>query len=203
MSRGMIRLFGGLVVLGFLAGGSVLSAQGLVTKFESREDSLRAVNAILEAKPRSFEASYGRRESPFVAVREVAAPPTPTPVARPEVRRVAPQPIAPTVEPRLSDEAALEKIVGSFQPAGSIIVGDRRLLRMKNGSFLREGSTFDARIRAENYQVEVIRVTPDGYVIGIGTARHSARFIDYPGTPASRPPPAAVETSETEAETGG
>lgn len=149
-------------------------AQNRVTLPAQREAILANLDEILRAQPGDFGSIPRERVNPFMAVMPARAP---VPVA------VAPDRPAPVVQAtetqgRLDDEAALAAIVANFRPSGSIILGERRLLRMADGSMLQQGSTFTARIRGEAYSVQVARVLADGYTLALGNARHTARFID-------------------------
>jgi hypothetical protein len=176
-------------------------SQGRVSNGEVRERNLSELAAVVEATPRDYEAMPIGRTNPFAAVRRVNN-------AAPMVREQSDGPVetAPVNQPtrpaRLSDPVALTAIARNFRPSGSIIVGERRLLRLRDGTMINEGSSFNARIAGEAYTVKVISVTRDGYEIGLGEARTSARFLDGSAGQVASPadPPAEPPLSENAGE---
>lgn len=188
------RLFSILVgVMGLGLSTTLCFAQGRVSNVESRQRTLEVVTAVVEASPHSYEPMPGGRENPFAEVKREE------PAATIPVQSGPGQPVRVEAKPpesvRLPDPVALTAIARNFRPSGSIIVGNRRLLRLVDGTMLEQGNSFTARIGREAYVVKVISVTPDGYTIGLGEARHSARFLETPVNPT--PSPAAETPDET------
>ncbi len=67
--------------------------------------------------------------------------------------------------PTRSDADALTLIARSFQPTGSMILGERRFVTLPDGRPMPQGATFVARIEGEEYTVEITQVTTSGYVL--------------------------------------
>lgn len=77
----------------------------------------------------------------------------------------------------ISDEVALEVISRRFKPDGSLIFGDRGILKLGNGETIEEGESFPAEIRGTTYTVEIVEVTARGYTLRVGEATVYKTFL--------------------------
>lgn len=150
-----------------LALAAPVAAQNVVSQPEKRESMLAEVEALLQPERVDLAAATVSRSSPFSAVTAVVA--ASDSVAADSER---------VVVSRLSDEVALEAAARSFRPSGSIIGSSRRILRLANGEMMDEGAHFTATIRGSRYDVQVERVSVDGYVLRLGEARLERNFLD-------------------------
>jgi hypothetical protein len=155
----------------FLLALAAVSAQLLpaqvVTPADSRTKLLGAMQSTLGNLDRP-SGDYSGIESPFV-VREKKAEIIPAS----QLERAVEQ----TGGERLPDETALKVIAGQFNPLGSLILGNRGLLKLAGGSTLEKGETFKAEIRGNVYEVEVRDVTSHGYTLSLGSASVGKNFI--------------------------
>ncbi len=159
------------VILSFVLCLSASAQAGRVSSPDQREQQIKRVTELLESMPRPRGQLPEGRVNPFAPVpREVVAATPP-----------------PQVE-RLTDDRALVAISRNFNPSGSMIVGERRVLRLRDGSMLREGDSFNARIENFTYRVTVSTIDTDGYVLTLGEASMRRRFIEGRGeaTPSPR-----------------
>lgn len=168
----------GLLVT-FLWATGLLSAQGKpVSKPENRQELLDNVKLLLGSEPAAYKEISMHRQDPFSAIQPEPEIPAPV-VAATADKPNTPAP-APVIEKpaRLADEVALAAIARNFSASGSLIAGERRLLRLKNGKMAPQGTTFSARIKEELYVVSISRVTENGYTLSLGNASISRRFLD-------------------------
>ncbi|NDV62581.1 hypothetical protein G0Q06_08970 [Puniceicoccales bacterium CK1056] len=77
----------------------------------------------------------------------------------------------------ISDEIALDVISRSFKPDGSMIFGNRGILKLGNGETIEEGESFPAEIRGTTYTVEIVKVTARGYTLKVGDATVDKTFL--------------------------
>lgn len=145
------------LIAGLVLGGVQLDANR-VSAPRMRADLLEAVRALLDDEPGEFAPMPGGRSNPFAAPVEAVAPADAAAGEAPQAVR------------RLSDEQALAAIAREFQPSGSLIAGDRALLRLSDGSSLREGEGFTARIQGQSFRVVVSEIDVDGYTLVLGEA---------------------------------
>lgn len=153
-----------------------LAAQ-IITAPESRQQLLDGLQMTLKPEPRD-PAIYKAIPSPFdpVKVKKVQ------PVEREKVPGPV-QTVAADIPPRrLPDDEALRAISESFKPIGTLVRGDRGLLRMSGGAMLSAGTTFRAEINGLSYDVLVKEVTSQGYTLSLGTATLNRNFYSTGGT---------------------
>jgi hypothetical protein len=77
----------------------------------------------------------------------------------------------------ISDKTALEVISRRFKPDGSMIFGNRGILKLGNGETIEEGESFPAEIRGNTYTVEIVEVTARGYTLKIGEETVEKSFL--------------------------
>jgi len=77
---------------------------------------------------------------------------------------------------RLTDDVALPVIAANFKASGSFIISNRRMIRLKSGTLISEGSAINARIGEETYTVIVSKVDSDAYVLTLGNASVTRSF---------------------------
>lgn len=163
-----------LLLLAFLP----LQGQIITTEAE-RAGILSGLEQTLEPAQQDT-SDYGSVPSPFdpVKVKRVAAAPRPqSPVAQGEAA-----PVVDALPQRLADADALRVIGDSFKPIGTLVRGDRGLLRMSSGAMLAAGTSFRAEINGLDYEVLVKEVTSQGYTLSLGTATLSRSFYSTGGT---------------------
>jgi|GEM_PF-2212983 len=158
-----------------------LSAQtGQVSLPEKREATLAATAALLTSGSRDHAAFPAGRVNPFAAIVKEAVP---VAVERPtELEHT-----------RLSDGRAVQAVARDFKPAGLMILGDRRVLRLRDGSMLREGDAFTARIEGESYRVLVSSIDTAGYELTVGEASIRRGFTSARGASRSEPSPVEAD----------
>lgn len=83
----------------------------------------------------------------------------------------------------LSDEDALRLIGRQFQPLGSLVMGDRRLLQLEEGRTIAVGESFKAKIKGRVYDVFIDEVSPSGYRLRLGNTMINKSFVKAGSTP--------------------
>lgn len=146
--------------------GSALSGQ-VLRKVEDREAVLEGMASVL----RSGQADGERWElfsSPFVMKVES--------VPEEVMEEVEEEPEREREVRQVTDEEALALISERFRPLGSLVLGDRGLLQMPGGQRIGQGQVFRATVAGEEYEVEVERVTEEGYQLRLGRYRVMGGF---------------------------
>lgn len=77
----------------------------------------------------------------------------------------------------ISDKIALDVISRRFKPDGSLIFGNRGILKLGNGETIEEGESFPAEIRGNTYTVEILEVTARSYTLRIGEETVEKSFL--------------------------
>ena len=77
---------------------------------------------------------------------------------------------------RRPDGAVLALIAQSFQPSGSLILGERRLLTLPGGQSIALGATFTARVDGEEYAITIGDITSTGYTLKLNEATLARTF---------------------------
>lgn len=169
------------IVLVSLCAAASLSAQGGQVSFpEKREATLAKTTALIASGAGNRVSFPVNRANPFAAIAKESAP---------VVVERAPEP----ERSRLSDGRAVQAVARDFNPAGLMILGDRRVLRLRDGSMLREGDTFTARIEGEPYRVLVSAIDPSGYELTVGEASIRRGFTSARGASRTEPSPAETD----------
>ncbi len=151
-----------------LAAVATLPAQ-VISSGHERGQLLDGMARVLENTKRPA-GSYAGTPSPF---HQAAAPAAPAAAPKPGDTPVA----AATGPERLPDYVALGLIAQQFRPLGSLVTGERGLLRLGGGRSIEKGQSFRAEIRGQTYEVTVEDVTSQGYVLRLGSARLERSFI--------------------------
>ena len=154
-----------------LAAGSL--AGQVITTPEERDALLDGMSDTLSNVDRAT-GDYGQLESPFAA--RMPELPDPADLVTEVVQRPK------VTSPVLPDKQALALISQQFRPEGSLVMGNRGILRLSGGGTIEEGRTFRAEIKGNFYDVTVIEVTSKGYTLGLGEARVTGNFLTTTGT---------------------
>lgn len=154
-------LLGALLLLGPALSGQVLrKAEDRVAVLDGMASVLRAGHADAdrwEAFSSPFVMEVARVPEEVVEVEEAQVE------VEPEVRRI-------------TEERALALISERFRPLGSLVLGDRGLLQMPGGQRIGQGQVFRATVAGQEYEVEVERVTEEGYQLRLGRYRIAGGF---------------------------
>lgn len=147
-------------------------ASGQVIQSASERESLLENLRVVVTNTNREALLVDDLQSPFVEEMEAPAPETGASAAESEEA-----PDSVEEGPRLlSDAVALRMVGQQFKPIGSLILGNRALLQLANGSTLSVGQSFAAEIQGNRYQVELESVSGNGYVLRLGTATLSQTF---------------------------
>lgn len=161
----------GVVISGLLMASPVFGQ--VITPSEERIQFIDDLSRILHGEENPVpEIALSDRVSPFVPVKSQEKEEE---EGSEEESDKAPEPPKPE---RLADSEALELITKRFQPVGSLVLGSRGMLQFSNGSRMKLGDTFNAQIRGENYEVEIVDITTDSYTLRVGEATVTRKFLD-------------------------
>ena len=159
------------ILLQFLLGCTPPLFSQVILPANERELLLTDMQTVIENtenEPRTFDGV----QSPFVEEGQEDAAPQPTMADQPEQQPVRVEPVD------LSDTMALKLIGQQFKPLGSLVLGNRGILQLSNGSTIAQGASFTAQIKGRKYEVTIEEVTRNGYTLRIGSAVLSKSFLN-------------------------
>jgi hypothetical protein len=162
--------------------GSGLHAQNLVSVPERRQETLELMDRVLAPRPLEWPGEQLARLQPFSPVRPITVIAAVRPPVGPVTGPMAALPPPPPA--RLDDRAALALAARSIRPSGSMVSSRGRVLIMGGGNWA-EGDVKNFNHDEQTYQVLVEKVSVEGYVLRLGTARLSRNFTDAFLDPAS------------------
>jgi len=163
-----------LVLIGILNGGIHSLSGQVIQTTEKREALLEGLRSVVKNTERDALA-LDQLESPFV---EPFADPLPEVTERAEGDDPDAVEAVPRTQVVLSDAVALQMVSRQFNPLGSLILGERALLQLENGSTMPVGQVFSAEINGIRYEVKLENVSNNGYELRIGDATLLRRFTE-------------------------